>query len=212
MNGTIGESAGVLYVIASIYLAGSAGWWLLYRRLQTVTVVSIPFVFYSLAFLLIGMSPLTTNHIANMWIKNVATSIYSLASSSGALYFAVNFADEGQKPSISHKFLYSQYPGGAPVTSFVYRACVVQGTQQLYVVVLWYWGAALAKAQGTSLVVANLNSHPKIIAPVCLMIACLMLAVGVALFMGLPTYYRQAPGHIPSFYSSLFTRKIILVR
>jgi len=38
-----------------------------------------------------------------------------MASSSGALYFAVNFADEG----------------GAPVTAFVYRACVIQGTQQI---------------------------------------------------------------------------------
>ena len=42
-------------------------------------------------------------------------------------------------------------------------------------------------------------------------IACLMWAVGTVLLIGLPKYYRQAPGHIPSFYSSLFRRKIILV-
>ncbi len=37
--------------------------------------------------------------------------------------------------------------------------CVIQGTQQIYVVALWYWGAALAKAQGTVSVVANLTSY-----------------------------------------------------
>lgn len=39
-----------------------------------------------------------------------------------------------------------------------------------------------------------------------------MWCVGVILFVGLPTYYRQAPGHIPAFYSSLLRRKIIIVR
>ena len=39
-----------------------------------------------------------------------------------------------------------------------------------------------------------------------------MWAIGTVLFIGLPKYYRQAPGLIPSFYTSLFRRKIILVR
>ena len=101
--------------------------------------------------------------------------------------------------------------GGAPVTSFVYRACVIQGTQQIYVVALWYWGAALAKAQGTVSIVANLNAYPKIILPVCIIIALLIWSIGVVLFVGLPKYYRQTPGHIPAFYPSLFRRKIIIV-
>lgn len=81
----------------------------------------------------------------------------------------------------------------------------------MYVVVLWYWGAALAKAQGTTSAVANLNSYPQIIVPLGVSIALLMWGVGLVLLMGLPSYYRQAPGHIPSFYSSLFRRKIIVV-
>ncbi len=95
LNGTIGESANKLYVIASIYLATSFGWWLLYRRLRTVYVVSLPFIFYGLAYFLVGMSPLGPNPAGKAWIQNVATGSYALASSSGALYFAVNFADEG---------------------------------------------------------------------------------------------------------------------
>ncbi len=195
MNGTIGESANKLYIIVSIYLVTSFGWWILYRRLQTVYVVSIPFFFYGLAFLLIAISPFGPSPTARDWLHNVATGFYSMASSSGALYFAVNFADEG----------------GAPVTAFVYRACVIQGTQQIYVVALWYWGAALAKSEGTASVIANLNSYPTIIVPLCVTITLLMWGIGVVLFTSLPPYYRQAPGNIPSFYSSLFRRKIIIV-
>ncbi|KAK4692298.1 hypothetical protein P7C71_g4875, partial [Lecanoromycetidae sp. Uapishka_2] len=194
LNGTMGESANKLYIIVSIYLATSLGWWLLYRRLQTVYVVSLPFFFYGLALFLVAMSPFGSNAGGKAWIQNVATGFYATASSSGALYFAVNFADEG----------------GAPVTTFVYRACMIQGTQQIYVVALWYWGAALAKAAGTPSVVANLSTYPNIIVPLCVLVACLMWSVGVVLLLGLPKYYRQAPGHIPSFYTSLFRRKIIV--
>ena len=103
--------------------------------------------------------------------------------------------------------------GGAPVTSWVYRACVIQGTQQIYVVALWYWGSELTKAAqhsatGSSPAVASKAA----IIPIGILIACLMWAVGTVLFIGLPKYYRQAPGYIPSFYASLFKRRIILVR
>ena len=41
-------------------------------------------------------------------------------------------------------------------------------------------------------------------------IAVFMWAIGLILFFGLPNYYRQEPGKIPSFYSSLYRRKIVL--
>ena len=37
-----------------------------------------------------------------------------------------------------------------------------------------------------------------------------MWAVGTILFLGLPSYYRQDPGKVPSFYKSIYRRKIIL--
>jgi alpha-1,3-glucan synthase len=40
-------------------------------------------------------------------------------------------------------------------------------------------------------------------------IAVFMWAVGYIIFAGMPDYYRQAPGKVPSFYASLFRRKII---
>ena len=95
LNGTVGETATQVYVIASIYLVASLGWWFLYRRLQTVYVVSLPFVFYGLAFFFIGISTLAPHPSNRNWLHNAATGVYALASASGALYFAVNFADEG---------------------------------------------------------------------------------------------------------------------
>jgi len=88
-------------VIASIYLATSILWWVLYRRLQTVYVVSLPFFFYGLAFFLIGILP-TAPPSGKGSMQNVATGFYALASSSGALFFAVNFADEGMKRNAAY--------------------------------------------------------------------------------------------------------------
>ena len=95
LTGSVGQAADKLYTIASIYLAGSLIWWFLYRRLQTVYVLSLPFAFYGSAFLLIGLAPLGSSIAARGWIQNVATGFYALASSSGSIYFAVNFGDEG---------------------------------------------------------------------------------------------------------------------
>ena len=38
----------------------------------------------------------------------------------------------------------------------------------------------------------------------------MLWGIGLILFYGLPDYYRQAPGAVPSFYSSIFRRKIIM--
>ncbi len=171
-------------------------WWFLYRRLKTVYVLSLPFLVYGLAFLLIGLAPLGPTVAGRGWIQNVATGLYAAASSSGSIYFAVNFGDEG----------------GAPVTAWTYRACVIQGSQQIYVVALWYWGSVLSKqstaaANGSGSVS---GASANVIIPVGVAIAALMWAIGMVLFLGLPKYYRQAPGNIPSFYTSLFRRKIII--
>ena len=76
-------------------------WWLLYRRLKTVYVLSLPFLFYGLAFLFIGIAPFGPTIVGRGWIQNVATAWYAIASSSGSIYFAVNFGDEG-KPMVKN--------------------------------------------------------------------------------------------------------------
>lgn len=110
LTGEVGQTASKLYVIASIYLATSICWWILFRRFASVLSLSLPFFFYGLAFILIGVSPYATGS-SRTWIQNMGTAFYTVASSSGALFFALNFADEG----------------GAQIKAWVFRACVIQG-------------------------------------------------------------------------------------
>ena len=93
--GEIGETATQLYVIATIYAVASICFWLLFRKVQSVYCLSIPFAFYGLAFAFIGLAPFATG-FARGWVQNTATGLYAVASSSGSLFFALNFGDEGK--------------------------------------------------------------------------------------------------------------------
>lgn len=86
----------------------------------------------------------------------------------------------------------------------------MQGTQQIYISALWYWGSALVilSSTGVPLTSAVIPNH--IITYITLPLAVLMWLVGISLLLGLPTYYRQTPGKVPSFYHSIFRRKIII--
>lgn len=100
--------------------------------------------------------------------------------------------------------------------AWVYRACVIQGTQQAYVVALWYWGSILTKETASGLTSTLIPggvssvSNSIVMTLITVPIAVFMWVAGLILFFGLPDYYRQAPGAVPSFYSSLARRKIIL--
>lgn len=102
--------------------------------------------------------------------------------------------------------------GNASVRSWVYRACVIQGTQQIYVSFLWYWGSRLAAESQAGFTRTSLaDSHPVLSTGAGMGIAAIMWIVGTVLFLGLPDYYTQSPGKVPAFYKSLPRRKIILV-
>lgn len=194
LTGGVGEAASRLYTVASIYLVTSAMWWIIYRHVQAIYCLSVPFLFYALAFFCIGLAGVIPSYMAREWVQNLATAAYAVGSSSGSLFFALNFGDQG----------------GAPVTSWVFRACVIQGTQQLYIAMLWWWGSSIAKtsAQGqtTSLVVES----PGLAMGIGWSIAMILLLVGFALYRGLPEYYRQSPGAVPSFLPSVLRRKIVI--
>ena len=55
------------------------------------------------------------------------------------------------------------------------------------------------------------GSPTKMIAAFTTPFACLLFPVGCVMYYGLPNYYRQAAGNVPSFYHSIFRRKIVLV-
>lgn len=127
-------------------------------------------------------------------MQNLATAFYAIASSSGSLFFANNFGSEG----------------GAPIESWAFRACVIQGTQQIYVSALWYWGSRITKIVSSGGSTSSLFTAKKAVTAITTPIALLLWAVGVILYLCLPNYYRQKPGTTPSFYHSILRRKIIL--
>jgi alpha-1,3-glucan synthase len=193
LSGEIGQTATKLYIVASIYLASSVVWWITFRILPSRYVIMLPFLCYGLAFFVLGMAPYASSFDARGWIQNVATGIYALASGSGSLYFALNFGSEG----------------GTATHTWVFRACVVQGIQQLYVTVLWFWGTHLSNLSANGQSPTGFASSPYITA-LTTPIAIFLMLIGIALFRGLPEFYRSTPGSVPSFYQSLRRRKIIL--
>ncbi|KAL8938873.1 MAG: hypothetical protein Q9211_003009 [Gyalolechia sp. 1 TL-2023] len=194
LAGENGQSAQKLYIVATVYLVSSAIWWILFRHLKQVYVLSAPFLLYGLAFFLIGMGPYIDDFAGRGWNDNVATALYAAASASGSLYFALNFGTEG----------------GTPVQSWVFRACVIQGSQQLFVAALWYWGSTLTAESNAGLSsTVRVTSSPTITG-ITTPIAIFLWAIALVLLFGLPNYYRQQPGKIPSFYSALFRRRIVL--
>ncbi len=194
LTAQVGEAATKLYILASIYLVGSIVWWVIFRTCKSVFVLAIPFAFYGMAFFLLGLAPYGTSVSSRGWIQNFATALYAVASSSGAFFFSLNFGSEGS----------------VPVATWSFRACVIQGSQQIYVVVLWFWGSSLTQETLRGIVVQKTTIYGPTLTGITTPIAFLLWATGAVLYLGLPDYYRQTPGQIPSFYTSVTRRKIVL--
>ena len=120
LTGTVGQAAEKLYIVATIYLITSLMWWICFRSFKSIYVLSLPFVFYGLAvsaytlhsyivgvwlidmqFFFIGMAHFVPTVAGRGWVQNVATAMYAMASSSGSIFFALNFGDEGDKPPLA---------------------------------------------------------------------------------------------------------------
>lgn len=194
LTGQIGETATELYVIASIYFIASLFWWFTFRRLPCFYVLTAPFALYGFAFFLLGMAPYAKTTNGRGWVQYVATGFYAFASASGSFFFSQNFGSTGS----------------APVKAWGFRACMIQGTQQIYIVCLWWWGSRLTNAATEGKGASTLITYGWPITAITVPIALLLWAVGAVLFVGLPEYYRQAPGAVPSFYRAVFRRKIIV--
>lgn len=189
------NTATQLYVINMIFIVMSVIWYYMYRRLPAIYVLSTPFLLYSVAFILIGLPHLSdfSGSKTSKAISDAASFLYAAGSASGSLFFALNFGSEG----------------GVEIEGMVYRACIVQGLQQLWSAGLWYWGHGLETSSAEINKLYSINVPPPV-AIIVWFIGCLLFVIFVALLMGLPKYYRQTPGVIPAFYRSLYRRKVIV--
>ncbi|RMD42620.1 hypothetical protein DV735_g2493, partial [Chaetothyriales sp. CBS 134920] len=185
MMGLVGDSSSKLYVLCAIYVAASFGWWLAYRVQKAIYCLAAPFIFFGVTFALLGFSICAHD---KTWIFNVASGVYTAGSASASLYFSLNFSSEG----------------GTPTAIWTFRACAVAGTQQIIIAFMWYWGSVLASGSGSSV------PGPTTLPAVCFPLMALMFLIGALLYLGLPDYYRQQPGTVPSFYRALCKKGIVL--
>ncbi|QRW14378.1 alpha-1,3-glucan synthase [Ceratobasidium sp. AG-Ba] len=177
-----------LYVLGGVFLAASIVWYVLFRLKPSVYVLSAPWIFFALAFFLIGV-PALSNALTpyRQAFGSAATWCYAVASAAGFLFFGLNFGEEA----------------GAATEVWTMRACIVQGTQQIWVAALWYWGYRLN------------GSNPDVKPPwwtivVLWPLAVMSMVFGYCLMWGLPEYYRQTPPKVPNFANTLFRRKLVI--
>ena len=84
-----------LYVLGGVFLAASAVWYPLFRLRPSVYVLSTPWLFFGIAFFLIGLpSAASAIHPAHHVLANVATWCYAVASAASFLFFGLNFGEE----------------------------------------------------------------------------------------------------------------------
>lgn len=84
-----------LYVLGAVFLAASAVWYPMFRLKPSVYVLSLPWVFFGLAFFLIGLPSVSSVFAhAHDGLANAATWAYAIASSAGFLFFGLNFGEE----------------------------------------------------------------------------------------------------------------------
>ncbi|KAM7214975.1 alpha-1,3-glucan synthase [Rhypophila decipiens] len=192
LTGDTNQTPGKLYSVAATYMVTSIAWWGLERNFKSVYALSAPWVFFGLAFFMIGVAPFISDWRVADAIEQVATCFYAAGASSGALSFALNFGDEG----------------GAPTKQWITRALSVSGVAQLYSLLLWYWGSLVSNQDTTSTIFLSGTNIPQAVV-VCVPFAVFFWVIGAVLFVGLPDFYRQAPAQIPGFYISLYRRKIV---
>ena len=128
LSGQNSETNLQLYVLGGVFLAASIVWYFLFRMKPSVYVLSAPWVFFGIAFFLIGLPSVTKSlNVAHEALSSAATWAYAIASAAAFCFFGLNFGEEA----------------GAATEVWMLRACIVQGSQQVWVAALWYWGYML---------------------------------------------------------------------
>jgi alpha-1,3-glucan synthase len=96
-----------LYVLGGVFLAASAVWYPLFRLKPSVYVLSAPWIFFGLAFFLIGLPSISSVfRPAHTALASVATWSYAIASAAAFLFFGLNFGEEAVclKRSLSPRY------------------------------------------------------------------------------------------------------------
>ncbi|KAG8163888.1 hypothetical protein KVR01_005806 [Diaporthe batatas] len=192
--GSITQTERQLYHTGSIYAITSIIWWVLYRRLKLVHVVSFPFLLFGSSYFVLSLILLGGRQKTSVeWPLELVQTLYVCGSSTASLYFAMNFIEEES----------------SPVSSWITRAGYISGLQYGYQALFWYGGNRIREniaSAGHPIRTAS----PQWMSLVALLAAACLGWVYYALLHGLPRPYDQKPGSTPTFYRSLFRRPVPL--
>jgi glycogen synthase len=90
-----------LYVLSAVFLASSFVWYTMFRLKPSVYVLSAPWLFYGIAFFLIGVPSLSSKlQGTHTILSDIATWSYAVASAAAFIFFGLNFGEE----AVSHFF------------------------------------------------------------------------------------------------------------
>ena len=168
LSGSNGQVDIQLYTLGAIFFGASVVWYLLFRFKPAVWVLSFPWFFFGVAFLLIGLPYVSKSLLpAHDILSSIATWAYAVASAAGFAFFGLNFGEEA----------------GAATEVWILRACIVQGSQQIWVAALWYWGDKMN------------NIMPGKFIP--WWIVCIVWPLSVMSFLFVFALWRGLPGKLP---------------
>jgi alpha-1,3-glucan synthase len=84
-----------LYVLGAVFLVASVIWYTMFRLKPSVYVLAAPWLFFALAFFLIGLPSIAPAlHPVHGALSNVATWCYAVPSAASFLFFGLNFGEE----------------------------------------------------------------------------------------------------------------------
>jgi len=95
LTGQSFQSNNQLYILGAIVFAGTALWYPLFRMKPSIHVLSLPWMFFGLAFFLVGL-PSVANplHSSRTILFSAASYCYGIASAASFAFFGLNFGEE----------------------------------------------------------------------------------------------------------------------
>ena len=91
-----------LYALGGVFLVASALWYFLFRLKPAVYVLSAPWMFFGIAFFLIGLP-----YVSNAGVLfRIASRCYATASAAAFIFFSLNFGEEAVCKSCALRLLW----------------------------------------------------------------------------------------------------------
>lgn len=83
-----------LYVLGAVFLVASIVWYSLFHLKPSFYVLSAPWIFFAIAFILIGIPAIVPDMPQASLVTGLATWCYAVASAAAFLFFGLNFGEE----------------------------------------------------------------------------------------------------------------------